>query len=278
MILRRNLGLSDMSKVTPANFKGIMQMIIPGSTLYVTSLWAIKFALVIFYKNLAAPGSRLVVVYNVALAAFDGQTILPCSPKAAEINYWITIFFNIFTDVVIICLPITMVSRLQMKLKDKLGVAGIFALGFFVVIASIIRAYYSKKNEIMLTCTVSMIETAIAIIATCLPALRSMFLGSGTTQGESKNSYGRHYELSSARRKANGNHLTANNDRSGLSSTHHTHNRANGSEESLFSNNHLQAGDVPAVSGKITVNTQIETIFEDTQSTTSSGKVKSPFT
>lgn len=43
---------------------------------------------------------------------------------------------NIFTDVIIICLPITMVSRLQMKLKDKIGVAAIFALGFFVVIAS----------------------------------------------------------------------------------------------------------------------------------------------
>ena len=63
-----NLGLGDMSKVTPENFKGIMQMIIPGSTLYVTSLWAIKFALVFFYKSLAAPGSRLVVVYNAALA------------------------------------------------------------------------------------------------------------------------------------------------------------------------------------------------------------------
>jgi hypothetical protein len=36
----------------------------------------------------------------------------------------------------IICLPITMVSRLQMKLKDKLAVAGVFSLGFFVVIAS----------------------------------------------------------------------------------------------------------------------------------------------
>jgi hypothetical protein len=63
-----NLGLGDMSKVTPGNFKQIMQMIVPGSTLYVTSLWAIKFALVVFYKNLAAPGSRLVLVYNIALA------------------------------------------------------------------------------------------------------------------------------------------------------------------------------------------------------------------
>jgi hypothetical protein len=43
---------------------------------------------------------------------------------------------NIFTDVIIICLPITMVSRLQMKLKQKLGVAAVFSLGFFVVIAS----------------------------------------------------------------------------------------------------------------------------------------------
>jgi hypothetical protein len=63
-----NLGLGHMSTVTPENFKGIMQMIIPGSTLYVSSLWAIKFALVLFYKNLAAPGSRLVLVYNLALA------------------------------------------------------------------------------------------------------------------------------------------------------------------------------------------------------------------
>jgi hypothetical protein len=39
-----NLGLGDMSTVTPGNFKGIMQMIIPGSTLYVSSpsnsLWS----------------------------------------------------------------------------------------------------------------------------------------------------------------------------------------------------------------------------------------------
>lgn len=78
-----------------------------------------------------------------------------------------------------------MVMKLQMKLKQRLGVAAIFALGFFVIIASskfsvhaiyrmdltttVIRAYYSKRNETMLTCTVSMIEQAIAIIVACLP-------------------------------------------------------------------------------------------------------------
>jgi len=118
-----------------------------------------------------------------------------------------------------------------------------------------------------------MIETAIAIIATCLPALRSMVLGTNTTQGDS-NTYGRHYELSSARRKANENRLTSNHGKGGLHSTHDTRNRANGSEDSLFSDGHLQSGAAP---GKITVNTQIETSFGDSHSTPSISKAKSPF-
>jgi hypothetical protein len=123
----------------------------------------------------------------------------------------------------------------------------------------------------MLTCTVSMVENAIAIIATCLPALRTMILGAGTSKGNS-NSYGRHYELSSARRKADANRLTAFHE-SGEIPGH----RANGSEDSLFSN------DPPlslAEAGKITVNTRIETNFESSPSTPSLAEVpkaKLPF-
>ena len=70
-----NLGLGDMSTVTPENFKGIMQMIVPGSILYVSSLWAIKFALVVLYKSLTAPGSRLNRIYNFAMVGL-GVTYL----------------------------------------------------------------------------------------------------------------------------------------------------------------------------------------------------------
>jgi hypothetical protein len=142
----------------------------------------------------------------------------------------------------------------------------------------VIRAYYSKKNETMLTCTVSMIETAIAIIATCLPALRSIVLGTNTTKGDSK-SYGRHYELSLAHRKTNENRLTSNQISGRLSSTHDTAGaRTNGSEDSLFSpvvEGHAQPG-VEHAPGKIVVNTQIETSFEDGLSTASSAEAK-PF-
>ncbi|KAI8258693.1 hypothetical protein K4K58_003153 [Colletotrichum sp. SAR11_239] len=186
-----NLGMAEIPKATREEFIQIMQMIVPGSILYVTSLWAIKVALVIFYKRIAAPASRLQIVYNVAIGLLlaSWATIFfhiifqcyphdkrwsmdpnyQCDPKDAEINYWLTILLNIGSDVATISLPISMVLKLQMKLKQKLGVAAIFALGFFVIIASIIRAFYSKKMETMLTCTVSMIETAVAIIAASLP-------------------------------------------------------------------------------------------------------------
>ncbi|EEY16667.1 hypothetical protein D7B24_009484 [Verticillium nonalfalfae] len=213
-----NLGMSDMANVDHEQMKKIMQMIVPGSVLYVTTLWAIKIALVIFYKRIAAVGSTLQKIYNGALCVLVASwaTIFfhilfqcfphdkrwsqdpdyQCDPRNAEINYWLTIILNIGTDVILISLPISMVMKLQMKLKQKLGVAAIFALGFLVVIASIIRAYYSKRNETMLTCTVSMIEASVAIIATCLPPLRTLFLGHFSSAGT--NSGYRHYELSSA--------------------------------------------------------------------------------
>jgi hypothetical protein len=118
-----------------------------------------------------------------------------------------------------------------------------------------------------------MIETAIAIIATCLPALRSMILGKGTTNNSD---YGRHYELSAAQRRASENHLTAKNANSGIPMSRNTRSRTTGSQDSLFSDGHLETGDANAA-GKITVNTEIETKFEDTESTSSSSKAKSPF-
>jgi hypothetical protein len=82
-----NLGLGDMSKVTDDELKGIMQMIVPGSVLYVASLWAVKFALVLFYKRLAAPGSTLITVYNTALAGL------------------VVTFLVIFFDILFQCYP-----------------------------------------------------------------------------------------------------------------------------------------------------------------------------
>lgn len=113
----------------------------------------------------------------------------------------------------VICLPISQVLKLKLPKKQKIGVLSIFGLGFLVVITSsmlihlsqsqlsltrstVIRAVYSYRNEQMITCTVSMIETAIAIIASCLPVMRTLFFGSRSRTGTYSGRRG--YELSSS--------------------------------------------------------------------------------
>lgn len=174
-----------------------------------------------------------------------------------------------------------MVMNLQMKLKQKLGVAAVFALGIFVIISGsrwpscfrtimqhnhvndylVIRAYYSHRNETMLTCTVSMVENAIAIIASCLPALRSMILGSNTQKGT--NSYGKHYELTTDHRKTN-NTRANEQPESGLQ-TRRTKHTPNDSEDSLVTVGMSVEASSPYLSnglnekGGITVETTIAT-------------------
>ncbi|CAI7656245.1 unnamed protein product [Penicillium bialowiezense] len=197
----------------------MMKMIIPGSTLYITSLWLIKSSMVIFYKRLA-DRTRYQIVYNITLGTLAATWLvlffdvvfkcypprrqweglsnpeLACPQGPSTINYWLTILFNIFSDVFIICLPISQVVRLKMPKKQKWGVISVFLLGVFVVITSIIRAIYSHLGEQMITCTVSMVETAIAIIASCLPVLRTLVFGSHSRTGTYSSRRG--YELSHA--------------------------------------------------------------------------------
>lgn len=66
-------------------------MIIPGSILYITSLWAIKVALVLFYKKLAAPGTRLQLIYSITLgflgvswAVVFFDNIFQCWPESRK--------------------------------------------------------------------------------------------------------------------------------------------------------------------------------------------------
>ncbi|KAL4777800.1 hypothetical protein BDW60DRAFT_174048 [Aspergillus nidulans var. acristatus] len=216
-----NQGMSDMAHASTENAVRMMKMIIPGSTLYVTSLWLIKASMVIFYKRLA-DRTKYQTIYNITLAVLGATWLvlfldivlkcyppnrqwkgltdptLACPEKPTTVNYWLTILFNIFTDVFIICLPISQVARLKMPSRQKWGVISVFLLGGLVVITSIIRAIYSHRNEQMITCTVSMIETAIAIIASCLPVLRTLVFGSHSRTGTYSSNKRRGYELSSS--------------------------------------------------------------------------------
>lgn len=129
--------------------------------------------------------------------------------------------------------------------------------------STVIRAYYSHLNETMLTCTVSMVETAIAIIASCLPALRSMLIG-GNTQNPSS-SYGRHYELTSNQRKTN--ETRSNGHMASVVSPRRTKHTPHDSEDSLVTGGLSVESGSPSLSnglnekGRIHVETTIATNY-----------------
>ncbi|OQE39179.1 hypothetical protein PENCOP_c007G05044 [Penicillium coprophilum] len=89
---------------------------------------------------------------------------------------------NVATDGIILLVPIPLVWKLQMRKTQKLLLSGIFLLGGFVCIASIIRIYYMTflKNSPDVTWIMgdvfiwSSVEPSIGIVCACLPTLHPL--------------------------------------------------------------------------------------------------------
>ncbi|KAI9926674.1 hypothetical protein ASPWEDRAFT_722856 [Aspergillus wentii DTO 134E9] len=88
--------------------------------------------------------------------------------------------FNILSDFVIIALPVPIISKLQLPLKSKIALCGLFAVGIFVCITSILRITTLNIATTHLDTTWNsigssmwtVIESNLGIICACLPALR----------------------------------------------------------------------------------------------------------
>ncbi|KAG7119695.1 hypothetical protein HYQ45_014873 [Verticillium longisporum] len=86
------------------------------------------------------------------------------------------------TDIVIFCIPIPSVLKLQLPLKQRIIVLGIFGLGFFVCIVSIYRMFTLKAGVISQdpswdnvgVAIWSCLELNVSIIASTLPTLRPL--------------------------------------------------------------------------------------------------------
>ncbi|ATZ45769.1 Btp1 [Botrytis cinerea B05.10] len=90
---------------------------------------------------------------------------------------------NIFTDIVILIMPLPLIYRLQLKLAQKLGLIAIFGTGILVVVCTIARqviivetlrdydqTWAPVPEIIWLTA-----ELSVGIICACLPALAPIY-------------------------------------------------------------------------------------------------------
>ena len=90
---------------------------------------------------------------------------------------------NVLLNSVILVLPLPMVWTLEIERKHKLALSGVFLLGGFVVIVSIIRVIVlSQMVQVDITWTLvdgaiwTTVEPAVAVVSACLPIMRSLWI------------------------------------------------------------------------------------------------------
>ncbi|KAL4971890.1 hypothetical protein BDW66DRAFT_163319 [Aspergillus desertorum] len=95
--------------------------------------------------------------------------------------WWAHSAINIATDLWILCMPIPLLLKLQLKLKKKIYLLSMFSVGTVITVISIVRfsglLKYSTSSNItynnVMVATYSVIECNISIMCCCMPAILS---------------------------------------------------------------------------------------------------------
>ncbi|KAJ9288391.1 hypothetical protein DTO021C3_3910 [Paecilomyces variotii] len=178
-----------------------MKIIFAYVILYANTVPVVKYAVLLLYRRIfdltwslyicafLAFGYALSVSVTISVACkpssfFWTQWVNPLSGGKCTVNlyqfYLWNAVGNLLTDVLILCLPIPIVWGLQMSVTKRLAVIGIFMLGGFVCVATIVRIYSitQLKDTVDITWAIgdamiwSNVEPCIGIVSACLPTMR----------------------------------------------------------------------------------------------------------
>ncbi|KAI2898736.1 hypothetical protein CBS63078_7485 [Aspergillus niger] len=187
--------------LTPAVLDIYVKTILSAAIIYVPTLAAAKFALLMLYyrllhmiriwRNIIFLVTFFIAGYTIALTL---GLIFPCQPIAKNwdltittghcVNrvgfYLATAITNTVSDVLLIIIPIPVVAKLKLPLVQKLGVGCMFGIGCLTIITSIIRLATlmplvtsdDQTYEIALAVIFIIIEANFIIICPCLPYLK----------------------------------------------------------------------------------------------------------
>ncbi|KAE8146585.1 hypothetical protein BDV25DRAFT_48283 [Aspergillus avenaceus] len=92
-------------------------------------------------------------------------------------NYIVIATLNVLSDLVVLLVPIPVLLKLQIPLPRKLILIFLFSSGIFVIICSILRAYYSLKSLSTLSIALGWAdrECFVAAIVASLPGIKPLF-------------------------------------------------------------------------------------------------------
>lgn len=104
---------------------------------------------------------------------------------------------NVFSDLAIMALPLAMLKSLQMRTSVKLGLAGVFCCAFVTIAFDILRAVETDtKGRIEgSTALWTNLESAVAVIVSCLPSVAALFSPKNERNGVRNRSPHRQHSL-----------------------------------------------------------------------------------
>lgn len=113
--------------------------------------------------------------------------------------YYFTTAFSIFTDVLLVALPLPLFWKLKLPVREKWIVTVLFGFGLFASVASIMRITVLHDVQstdatigAVTTLNWSVVEVGTGIICACVPCLKPLFKKLlpnkfGTTRDRSRN-------------------------------------------------------------------------------------------
>ncbi|KAH9842170.1 hypothetical protein Tdes44962_MAKER01548 [Teratosphaeria destructans] len=196
------LGL-HMWVLTLENFTHLWESLFAYVIIYVVAVSCTKLSIVFFYRRVFAT-AKLHWFLATMVLAYPITVIIVIFNACRPMNYfWTqytetgsegscikipTFFFAngvwaACIDLGLLVVPIPLVWKLQMGLRQRLACLGVFMLGGFVVVASVVRIWYLHKNQksadplwgISPVYIWSSVEPFIGIICACLPTLSPLF-------------------------------------------------------------------------------------------------------
>ncbi|KAK3393540.1 hypothetical protein B0H63DRAFT_505413 [Podospora didyma] len=192
--------------------------------LYNAALTATKIAFLLqYYRIFGTPYMRRVILIALALVAMWSISqllvvIFSCTPIEKfwlgdsvpgtcipNLPFWyINAAGNIATDVVVFVLPLPALSRLNLRMTQKLMLLGIFSLGFFTCAISVLRIQYLRLSDDVTWDNVesscwSVGELCSGITCLCLPTLRPLLAKIIPSMGSTAKSTAKYVQQSSGR-------------------------------------------------------------------------------
>ncbi|KAL4955571.1 hypothetical protein BDW69DRAFT_182415 [Aspergillus filifer] len=193
-------GLGLHPEYTPKeNIKAFGKMQYAGGPIYTLALLGFKISLLTSYLRIGGfVHSYRMVIHGAIIACVINQVIFTivisvgCRPVAKQwdqsipgtcidtvASYYAIAGTSLIFDVIIIALPLPILARLKLKMRQKVLLGVLFGLGFFVTIIQIIRIFtvanletYANSESIIIW---SDAEISLGVIISCVPTYGPYF-------------------------------------------------------------------------------------------------------